>query len=570
MRIEIIKVLTYIFSIFLMPLLQGCKEKNHSTELLQQARLEAEENPSEALRLLNSISDPETMDKNNYMLYIVVKVQAKYRAKQNIVSDTLIFEAQKYFDSKNNSALSALANLYAASVYYENNLSYKDLEHSRLSLFYAKDAENNLLMAKSSNIIGNIYNDKNMLDSAIVYYKQALTYYDKVKNTEEYNLEVRKALGMVYRKMGDIENAYNSFNDGYIISKSLNNSQYKVTFEHMLGTIYNDKKDYIKAEKYLHLALNQTLNPKEHKRIYLSLLMLYNNKNQLDSADYYANLLKESLPEITYPYTLQESYNSLSDYYQKRGDYKEASYYASLQKDIDLKINEANNSKLLVEAEQKYKDTLKKKEAENLHVRNQLLWVCAILVILLISAIVYFKIKYFRQKEAEQRKLLEVELEGQKAEMDAKEKIWEQQSKSIEYLHNIYGNIITNWGEIDKKVQALAKEYGTTEEPELYLEIKNVMENFKHDTNQYLIELAKDYLREKPYGKDALSVLDDKKILLFMLYYKEYKRNEVSILLGVKPHKHNMLLRKLELKNKLVKVGMPEEEISQILFTEDN
>lgn len=569
MKEKTYKVLAYALCLFILSL-QACKEENSSRELLEQAEQKAENEPKEALSLLNSIHDPAAMDKDRYMRYVLTQVQAKAKTGQNIKNDTLIFEVQRYFDSKNNPALSALANFYTASVYYEKDMPYKDLEHSKLALFYAKEAKNDLLTAKSLNIIGNTYNDKDILDSAIVYYKQALIYYAKKENNEKHSLEVIKDLGMAYRKMKKWDNAYNYFNDGYKLSLSSNNLQYQITFKHMLGTIYNDMKEYDKAEEHLQYALSKTLNPEEKRRIYLSLLLLYNNTNQLDSAGHYVALLKKSLPEITYPYTLQESYVGITEYYQKIGDYKEVAKYSGLEKDIELQIYESNNSKLLLEVDQKYKDALQKKEIQSAELRNNLLWLCGILAFLFISAMIYIRIKHIRQKEAEQRKLLQAELKAKEAEIKARKRIGEQQAKSIEYLKSIYGNIIRDWGEIDKKVRVLAKELGTTEEPELYAEIKNVIESFKQNTNKHLIQLAKDYLRDKSYGKDALSVLNDKDLLLFMLYYKEYSRNEVSILLGVNPHKQNMMLRKLELKNKLVRVGMPRERISQILFKEDN
>lgn len=570
MKAKTYKSLAYALCLLLIPLFQACKEDNHSIELLELAQQKAENDPAEALRLLNSIHGPETMDKDSYMRYIVTKVQAKSKAGIDITNDTLIFEAQRYFDNKNDYAQLALAHYYISSIYYKKGLPYKDFEHTQLAKYYAQKVGNSLLTAKSLHSMGLVYRDKEIFDSAILCFEEALKYYSKEEKTEKDRLEALKILGITYKDMGDSEKAYNIFNDGYKLSLSSNNLQYQVTFQHMLGTIYRDKKEYNKAEEYMQFALSQTLNPEEQRRIYLSLLVLYNNTNQLDSAGHYANLLKKVLPEITYPYTLQRSYSSLADYYRKTGNYKEVAKYSSLEKDIELQIYESNNSKLLAEADQKYKDALQKKEAERAHLRNQFLWICGVLAVLFVSAIIYFRIKHIRQEEAGKRKLLKAELKAKEAEINARKRIGEQQSKSIEYLQGIYGNIITNWGEIDKKVQALAKEYGATKEPELYGEIKNVIERFKQNTNQHLIQLAKNHLQEEPYGKEALSILDDKELLLFMLYYKEYKRSEVSILLGVNPHKQNMLLRKLELKNKLIRAGMPEESILQILFKEDD
>lgn len=564
------KVLAYTLCLLLIPLLQACKEDNYPIEQLKLAQQKAENEPSEALSLLNSISNPENMDKDSYMRYIVTRIQTKYKTAQDITNDTLIFEAQKYFDNKNDYAYSALAHYYISCIYYSKKLCYKDFEHSKLTIHYASKSNNNILIAKSLQSIGNIFNDKNILDSAIIYYDKALNYYAKERNVEENILDIKKLKGLAYKTLKDFPKAYEYFSEGLMEAKSSNNIKYQTSFEHLLGTIFREQGDYQKASNYLMNALSKTSDPIERGRIHLGLLKLYNSTNQLDSAGYYAKNLKESLPKITYLYTLQESYSSLSDYYQKVGNYKEVAKYSNLQKDIELTIYQSNNSKLLFEADQRYKDALEKKDAEKLHMRNQLLWIGCIPIILSILILVYFRNRHIRQKKRGLHKLLTAELKAKETEINARERIGEQQSKSIEYLQSIYGNIITDWGEIDKKVQTLAKELGTTKEPELYTEIKNVIENFKQNTNQHLIELAKDYLREKPYGEEALSILNDRDLLLFMLYYKEYRRNEVSILLGVNPHKQNMILRKMELKNKLVRVGMPEDRISQILFKEDN
>ncbi len=570
MKAKTNKVLTYGLCLLLIPLLQACKEDNYPIEQLKLAQQKAENEPSEALSLLNSISNPENMDKDSYMRYIVTRIQTKYKTAQDITNDTLIFKAQKYFDNKNDYAYSALAHYYISCIYYSKKLSYKDFEHSKLTIHYASKSNNNILIAKSLQSIGNIFNDKNILDSAIIYYDKALNYYANERNVEENILDIKKLKGLAYKTLKDFPKAYEYFSEGLMEARSSNNIKYQTSFEHLLGTIFREQGDYQKASNYLMNALSKTSDPIERGRIHLGLLKLYNSTNQLDSAGYYAKNLKESLPKITYLYTLQESYSSLSDYYQKVGNYKEVAKYSNLQKDIELTIYQSNNSKLLFEADQRYKDALEKKDAERLHMRNQLLWIGCIPIVLSILILVYFRSRHISQKKRGLHKLLTAELKAKETEINARERIGEQQSKSIEYLQSIYGNIITDWGEIDKKVQTLAKELGTTKEPELYTEIKNVIENFKQNTNQHLIELAKDYLREKPYGEEALSILNDRDLLLFMLYYKEYKRNEVSILLGVNPHKQNMILRKMELKNKLVRVGMPEDRISQILFKEDN
>lgn len=168
-----------------------------------------------------------------------------------------------------------------------------------------------------------------------------------------------------------------------------------------------------------------------------------------------------------------------------------------------------------------------------------------------------------RQRIDERNKLLEDQSQVQ-------QKLLEHQDESLTYMQGIYRNIVTEWVEIDKQVKSLAKEFGAKEEPELYVKIKKMVESFRQNTNEQLVGQAKEHFQKLPYGESVLSSLKDKELLLFMLYYCGYKRNDVAILLGVRPHKENMNFRKLDLRNKLLKAGMPKDDIGQILFAEDN
>lgn len=567
MRMSPLKAVLYMLCFFLA--FYACKKQDHSVVLLQQAQQIVEDDPSGALQLLDSISDPQGMDKDHYMQYIVAKVHAKYKTYQDITQDTLIFEACKYFDSKNNNAQSVLAHYYASGVYNERNLFYKDFEQSLMAAHYAAKTQDNLYLGKSYHSIGNFYDSRDMIDSALVSFKKAYGYYDKVEGSDLYKLEIERMFGLVYKAQGDWDNAYKHLNKGFEEAKSLNNLNYQTTFRHLLGLIHIQKKEYTEATDYLRKAFADTASEDESRRICLTLLELYNSKNQLDSAGYYANILKESLPQITYPYTLRDSYKFISEYYKKTGDYQNALYYNNLLRDAEKNIYESNNTREISDAHQEYESALAKKEAAKVKMRNNLILICVILVVVLVIVVVYFKIRRIRQKSAEENRLLEARLETQRVELQAQEESMQRRNKSLSYMQSTYENIIHEWGEIDKKVKDLTAEYGATEEPEIYTQIKKLIGSFKQNTNQHLIGLAKDYLQTQPYGQAALDLLQEKELLIFMLYYSGYKRKEVAVLLGVDPHKSNMNFRKLGVKTKLIQSGMPEDEVERILFSED-
>jgi len=555
-----------IAGLFLILILFSCSHADKQVELLQQAQKIIEDNPSLALSLLDSISNPKEMGKDYYMQYIVAKTQAKYKDYQDIKKDSMILEAQQYFEKKGNSKQATLANYYTRSFYYENNNIYKELEYTNLSEYHARKSGNNLFLGKSFHCKGTIYYDTRLLDSAIVNYRRAQNYYQKCDNAVSGTLDVIRMIGLSYYSQNNTDSAYFYFDKGLQLARQKENKAYKTTFRHILGMNYLKQKNYAKASEYINKALVETKKDEERNRIYLTLVSLYNETNQLDSAKYFSNKLETVLPEITYLYTLRGSYNVLSNYYQKAGDYKQTLIYKDSVLAFNKKISEYQNIKKFAEIEYRYTTELQQKEMEKLRMKSYIAGICGIAIILLVAVISFFRIRQLQQKrirEEEKNRLISEQL-------DIQNKLVRQQQEILSYMQDIYSDISSEWVNIEKEVQKLTKEFGAVQEPPLYTRIKQLVENFKQNTNHQLIELAKGYFLKHPYGEKAVEALNQRELLVFMLYYCGYTRQKVSLIIGVKPTKGNMLIRKLRIRNKLVSVGMPVEEIVKILFAEDD
>jgi len=559
----------FIWGLSLFLILYSCKKNDHQLELLKQAQDIVEKDPSLAISLLDSIHNPERMDKDYYMQYIVAKTQAKFKTYQDISKDTLILEAQRYFEKTRNYAQAVLANYYAGCYYYENDNPDRELEYSKLSEYYARKTGNNLYIGKSLYSKGNIYHDKEMDDSAKINFRQSISYYQKCLDQQSYLLESIRMTGNLFYINDNLDSAYFYYDKGIRLAKEFNNEIYKVTFTHMLGNVYRKNGDYDKASPLLNKALLETLNQEEKNRIYMNLLKLYNSRNLLDSSAYISNILKQNIGDIGYIYTLQDIYKSISEYCQKAGNYEEALYYNNLLLEVNQKINDSKRLRTLAEIEHKYISEIQKKETDSLRMRNYITWICGIALIALIVVVAYYRHRNMRQV-LQQKRLRQIEknkMIGEKLKIQ--NLLVKQQDETMTYLQGVYWNLVNEWGEIEKKVKSIAKEYGAKEEPELYVRIKQLMGSFKENTNDQFIRQAKEHLRKKTYGEKALELLEDKDLLLFMLYYCGYKRKEVARLLDVNPKKENMIFRKLGLRNKLIEAGMPKEEIEKMLFAED-
>ncbi len=525
--------------------------------LLKKAQSIVESNPSQAFILLDSIRSPEEMDTNNYMQYIVTRVQAKYKTDQDITKDTLIFTAQQYFDKGTNPDKKALANYYSAAVYDEKHVLDKSLICYLSAERYARQAGNYLLAGRSLHSIAHTYYGEGLMDSTIVRIEQAMHFYDKVDGAELNKLQAITLLGGAFKNTNKLDSAYYYFNKGLELANNLNNSEYQAILINNLGIIYRDECDYETSIKYFKQALVPSLHTEDSLRVYLSLSTVYNLSNNLDSANHYTSLLKERLSEVTDSYIPRSIYGALSDYNEKTGNYKEAHYYTQLQRDFERKIAEADLANKLIQAENTYQLDLKEKELEAVQTRFYLLLIIGVLLVSMIICISYFKAKNLRlrnQQEKEKNRLLQIQ--------------YDQKANSLIFLQSIYCKISNEWMAIDKEVDILAEEYGAKEKPTIYISIKELIENIRQITNNQLIEWAKEYLMNIPNGKIAASYLSDSELLLLGLYCYHFTKTDIANILKISVNRIHPI--KLTIKHKFKKAGLSDYQIEEILFSNIN
>lgn len=379
----------------------SCKKEDASFDLLKQAKSIADIKPLEALVLLDSIQNPESMDKDNYMQYITAYVQAKYKAQQEITNDTLIFDAQKYFNSIDNTQEAILANYYSGCVYRDKKMINESLESFLNSSYYTIKTGNNQMSAKIFDNIGALYFQQGLIDSATVNYQTALNYYQNLDDTISV-LRVTNLIGRSFEAINKFDSAYIYFNNALQIAEIQNNNQYKSIILQNIALTYFGMQKYEKAIEYYQLALNiEETTEKQISQINLYLLKIYNIKGDSNSAKEYASRVEESTTKVDYIYTLKEMYSALADYNKQIGDYKQALYYANLENEINQKILEQERPLSLLAADKNFYLDQKDKQIDQLHKHIFLYLSIATVVclVLLIFSISIFKIHKRDKKE---------------------------------------------------------------------------------------------------------------------------------------------------------------------------
>ena len=388
--------------------LLSCKENNHSYKLLNQALPLIDTNPSQALVFLDSIDNPQSLDKDSYMQYIVAYVGAKQEMKADISIDTLIFEAQKYFNEKGDLKNSALANYYAGWVYYTNGNLPESLEFFMHAANKGAKANNILLTGNSLNNIGYIYFEQDLFDSATVNYQKALSYYDKIDKTEKKKIKVYLNIGSAYEADKKLDRAYLYYQKGLALAQEIDNELAKSQFNQNLGITCYGQNEYEKAVEYFRSALNMNITGEAQKRkIYLYLLNIYNKKKEPHLAIEYADLVKASLPEVTYKYTVKEMYAALADYYQQSGDYKQALEYRDLEKITKEEIEKEVNAPALLSADKNFHLSQKDREFQELKSEVVFILVVGGVIICIVLVFIFFVWNDNKKGKAEIRECAE-------------------------------------------------------------------------------------------------------------------------------------------------------------------
>lgn len=358
MKIQIKLTICLLFTLVLF----SCKKDIIINDLLVQAQQLADEKPKEALILLDSIQSPESMDKENYMQYIVTRTQAKFKSGQDITNDTIIFEAQKYFDDSNNTHHAALAHFYAGNVYHTRDISDKALESYLNAEVYARLSEDNILTGKSLYNIGYQYYKQDMMDSTIVHYNLAFDCFDKEQDSDLLKMQLLYSLGTAYYANHDYDNSLLSINKGFDLADKNKNKRYLAVFNNQLGVIHRKKGESETAAKYFHTSLAQTRSAADSLRVYLNLSKLYTQTEQSDSAKYYSGMVTKRLSEIKDNHLLANIYGSLQESSKQQQDFPEALRYSELRKIVTDKIHDEEKSFELLVTDKNFSLIQKDKE----------------------------------------------------------------------------------------------------------------------------------------------------------------------------------------------------------------
>ncbi|MEP7263993.1 MAG: tetratricopeptide repeat protein [Bacteroidota bacterium] len=222
--------------------------------------------------------------------------------------------------------------------------------------------------------LGVLYMDYGNLDEASNYFIKAIEVL-KSSGDSTYLGHAYNSLGRLYYQQEQYDNALKYFLTALSINEKSENVIASTQNMTNIAACYVSGKQYIKAKSYYHSALSYYLENgfnSEITLIYHSLGSLFIETMQLDSAVYYLNKCI-TLSSLTGDKDIQAlAYNSLSEAYEKKGDFKKALEVQRIYSEINDSLINQEKIKQIADMQTKYKTEKKDKEISLLNKDNDL------------------------------------------------------------------------------------------------------------------------------------------------------------------------------------------------------
>ena len=520
----------------------ACAKEQPGDTNLQAAMQTVDEHPQEALRLLDEILRPELTDCDNYMHYVVTLTQARYMDYQDITGDTLILEAQRYFSSKDNPEMATRASFYAAAYWHEKGVEEKTLEYSLLTHYYAGRAGNNLFRAKSAQWIGSAYFDLKLLDSAKIYYHEALKLFNNEYDSGLYVLSIKYMLGRTYRELEQFDQAYTFLESGLESAKKMQNKEYELQFLNNLGMIYTRKKAYQQAKDCFNQALSlQSGTEEDIARVYLNYARLYKAIHHPDSIQYYLKLVEERIPQISYPYTRRAVYQELALYHKSERNIYEMEHFLNLKNKEELLIKDLQSEKKMQAANERFETSQRK--IEQAKQQYSLTWKISLTVV---AALLLIQLIFWRNR---------VKLKARYK--DTRKRYITHKLYMEEYMAEHLNYISAGIKELSQEGEPVLPHLAT-------------WKHFQHlRTNAYIeIEaMMREMFQKMPRGFNALSLLKLEDLCIIFLYRRTYSAGSIKSILGYEHDpEYDVEQRKHHIRELLATAGFKKREINSVFL----
>jgi AraC-like DNA-binding protein len=387
--------------------------------------------------------------KKSPVVLLIILLFAASSFSQNRIADSLL----TLLDSRKDTARVNLLNRIADEL--QDSDPAKVFQYANEALNLAERLGYPAGIMQAEHQLGQYFNNTSDYAAAVEHYLKSLEIANRLESFAD-QLHTRNNLAVTYVRMNRLDDAIGQFQKQQALAKRSPNPTDYLTAIVNLGSCYNDKGEYAKAETYFRegYALSKGKYPKYYTACVNNLAHALLNQKKLAEAKFYAEeafrdarkighqeLLLETMINLSSIYNLQGDNRkaiqitqeampiadkiqsklhrefltgNLSIYNEALGNYREAlNYYKQYAAIKDSIINEDTNNKI-VEMETRFRTAEKEKELlarqDELARKNLLIIVFGILILLAVFFGAWL-IQAYRVKNAAYQALVKINLD---------------------------------------------------------------------------------------------------------------------------------------------------------------
>jgi tetratricopeptide (TPR) repeat protein len=312
-------------------------------------------------------------------------------------------------------------------------VAYRRLDKPRIALDYHLKAlelsdrfKGDPLVAQRSacvalNSIGNINMSLNQPEQALEMFNESLIREKKINNELGIAINLQN-IGGAYQNMNQPDVALTYFKNSLQINEKLNSMVGRAICLNSIGEIYLKKNEPIEALKNFNMALVFAEKTKDEYYIsqtHANLGKAFLNLNRPDLAQQELEKFNKIAIKINSGLLIKDSYQLLSVYYEKKGNYRLAleNYKTSVGCNDSI-VNE-KNTRYLNELQTIYEAKKKEQQIELLTAENEIKNQRAIILLIVILTILVFTVFiYFSQIKRTEQQKTELKLKLFRSQMD--------------------------------------------------------------------------------------------------------------------------------------------------------
>ena len=302
-------LLVSVGSILMSVSLSSCSSSVKSPLLLSADSL-MEIYPDSALSILESISSPQKLPRADRALYALLLTQARHKNYIALGDDSLIKMAVEYYGDKKKSVRAAKAHYYWGATYLEKGYTSFAVDEylTAIRLMPVRDE----FLAMIYDNLADCYEKDDLYDIAIEAYRQAYQILEG-GSQQTYPLRGIARICLLQNKKDSALSYYQKALD-YALAEQ--DSSLIGALYHDLAMVYNEKKDYVQADKYVSKAM--IMQGDDAVNVCLSKAQIMLNLNKLDSASYF---FSKNIDQLNI-YGQAVCYDGMPQIAKKRGEWK--------------------------------------------------------------------------------------------------------------------------------------------------------------------------------------------------------------------------------------------------------